>query len=62
MQVDTVQSLIVAGEQVDADRSLVTMITLGVHVEVGGQKLGQLCDIDALAVLLQQPTVVMKFP
>ncbi len=47
MQVVAVQSLIVVGEQV---------------VDVGGQKLGQWCDLDVLAVWLQQPTVVVKFP
>lgn len=29
---------------------------------VAGQKLGQFCDLDVVSVLLQQPTVVVKFP
>jgi hypothetical protein len=29
---------------------------------VAGQKLGQWCDLEVFSVLLQQPTVVVKFP
>jgi hypothetical protein len=55
--------VIVIGGNRTGGRVVVETDVNPVQDEVGGQKLGQLYDLDVLAVvLLQQPTVVVKFP